>query len=78
MSSICTSISTAAAVSSIVEFGHYHDSFGLAAAADCEGAGQRPALDPYGELHAMGTMTVDDRQAQGSPGALWRARSAMP
>ena len=58
----------AAAVNSIVEFGHHHDSFGLAAAADCECAGNRPALDLYGES----SMRVEQydrafRLAQGLP-----------
>ena len=31
----------------IIEFGHHHDGFGLAAAADRECAGDRPALNSY-------------------------------
>src|SRR5579885_1114387 len=42
----------AAATVPFIELGHHHDRFGLAAAADREGPGQGPALDPYGELHA--------------------------
>src|SRR5262249_27186747 len=56
---------TAAAVNAIVEFGHHHDGFGLAAAADRKGAGNRPALDSYGELHARSSMTVLFWLAQG-------------
>src|SRR5262249_10912730 len=56
---------TAAAVNAIVEFGHHHDGFGLTATADREGAGNWPALDSYGELHARSSMTVLFRRAQG-------------
>jgi hypothetical protein len=43
-------------VGAVGEFGHDHDSLGLAAAADGEGAGERPAFDPYGEVHAEGCL----------------------
>ena len=60
----------AAAVGSIAQFGHHHDGLGLAAAADREGAGQWPALDPYGELHARGKY---DRSLVGRSRAVPRA-----
>ena len=65
----------AAAVGAIAQFGHHHDGFGLAAAADGENAGQRPPLDPDGEFHARSNMTGDISRAQGSQSASGPARS---
>jgi hypothetical protein len=65
-------------VSPIAEFDHHHDGFGLTAAADRERAGYRPALDPYGEFHARGTMTVLFPPAQGVRAAFLLALSMTP
>src|SRR6516225_6252041 len=40
-------------MAAVFEFGNHHDGFGFAAAADREGALQRPALDSYREIHGM-------------------------
>ena len=68
----------AAAVGPIAEFSYHDDGFGLAAAADRESAGYRPALDPYGELHAGSTMTAVARPTQVSQWAPAPAAGKKP